>query len=415
MVKILHSADLHLDSPLRNLERYEGCPADAVRQASRRAMDNLVRVALDEAVQVVLLAGDIFDGDWQDYNSGLFLNTRLSRLGEAGIRVVMVAGNHDAMSRITKDLRPPENVRRCGAKHAETIRFEDLGLAVHGQSYATPKETRDLASGFPIALPGLVNVGLLHTALTGREGHEPYAPCTLETLRAKGYDYWALGHVHAREKVCADPPVVFPGNIQGRHARETGPKGCCLVEFTHQGHARTRFIDLDVLRWHELTVDIAGATDEGVVLDRARQGLHLLAAEAPERLWAVRVVLQGRGSAHDILAATPERWINEIRNAAVEAGSERIWIERVLLHSAAPTRRPASPAGALAELEELFEEAARQPQRLAGHLAPFQDKIRADLAETDLARSVTDHDWLLARIAEARALLEQRLGHGEDA
>ena len=112
--------------------------------------------------------------------------------------------------------------------------LEDLGLAVHGQGFAKREVTEDLSSAYPQADPHLFNIGLLHTCLDGKPGHEPYAPCTVDGLRSKGYQYWALGHVHNREVVSQDPWIVFPGNIQGRHARETGSQGL------HTGHRRQR-------------------------------------------------------------------------------------------------------------------------------------------------------------------------------
>ncbi|MCU0723068.1 MAG: DNA repair exonuclease, partial [Planctomycetes bacterium] len=229
MFKFVHAADVHLDSPLRGLERYETAPAEALRNASRRALENLVRLALDEGAAFVLLAGDLYDGDWRDYNTGLFFTRQVARLREGGVPVFLAAGNHDAHSRITKALRLPDNAHVFSSKKPETRRLEALGVAVHGQSYAAPEVKDNLAAGFPDALPGLFNVGLLHTALDGRPGHAPYAPCTVDQLRSKGYRYWALGHVHQAEEVSRSPHVVFPGCVQGRHARETGPKGCRLV------------------------------------------------------------------------------------------------------------------------------------------------------------------------------------------
>ena len=228
-MKFIHAADLHLDSPLTGLERYEGVPIDAVRGATRRALENLVGLALDNDVAFVLIAGDVYDGDWPDYNTGLFFAQQMGRLREAGVWVVIASGNHDAQSQISKTLRLPDNVIVLSAARPQSVEFEEHGVVIHGQSFTTRSVTEDLSLKYPEARAGLLNVGLLHTSLNGRPGHEPYAPCTLDGLLAKGYDYWALGHVHSREVAHEDPWVVFPGNTQGRHARETGAKGCSLV------------------------------------------------------------------------------------------------------------------------------------------------------------------------------------------
>ena len=231
MPTFLHAADIHLDSQLHGLERYEGAPVDAIREATRRAFKNLVLAAIDRKVAFLLLVGDLYDGDWKDYRTGLFFNRQMSRLREAGVPVIVVSGNHDAASQLTKHLNPPANVHFLDTKAPETLVLEALRVALHGQGYASRVVKDDLSAAYPAPIPGLLNVGLLHTSVDGREGHEPYAPCTLEGLQNRGYAYWALGHVHAREVLAEDPWIVFPGNLQGRHAKETGPKGATLVEY----------------------------------------------------------------------------------------------------------------------------------------------------------------------------------------
>src|SRR3972149_747737 len=115
-MKFIHVADIHLDSPLRGLERYEGAPVAELRGATREALESLVRVSLEERVDFVLIAGDVYDGDWRDYNTGLFFARQMTRLREAGIPVLLIRGNHDAASQITRELRLPENVNRFSTR-----------------------------------------------------------------------------------------------------------------------------------------------------------------------------------------------------------------------------------------------------------------------------------------------------------
>lgn len=329
MFRFLHAADIHLDSPLKGLQRYPGAPVERLRNATRRALENLVGLALEEEVDLVLLAGDLYDGDWKDYHTGLFFNHQMARLKEAGIPVVSIAGNHDAASRITRSLRLPDNVTVLSTRQPETKRFEfeDLEVAVHGQGYARPEETRNLAAGYPQALPGCFNVGLLHTACDGREGHAPYAPCTVDDLRATGYDYWALGHVHRREILCRQPFIAFPGNLQGRHARETGPRGCLLA--TLDECLEVEFRPLDVVRWEKLEVDASGARNGAEVLERLAGALGRCRRQAGDRVLALRVEVYGACPAHGALARTPEHWVNQVRALATELGEEEIWVEEV--------------------------------------------------------------------------------------
>lgn len=332
-MRFIHAADLHIDSPLRGLERYEGAPTEDVRGATRRAFENLVDLAIREAVDLVVLAGDLFDGEWQDYNTGLFFQKGLARLSAAGIKTVIARGNHDAQSKVTKFLKWPDQVYELPTSKPKTLRFDDLGVVVHGQSFATPAVTEDLAAGYPDGIPECFNIGVLHSSLTGRPGHSPYAPTTVEVLRERGYQYWALGHVHAREEVCQDPWVIFPGNTQGRHIRETGAKGCTLVTVEDNQVTLVEHIPLDVLRWTNLEVDIANMVDLDDLLAAAGMQLRQKLAEAEGRLLAVRTRITGTGPVHQLLAQRGRAFEEELRALAIRESNEQLWLEKILVET----------------------------------------------------------------------------------
>ena len=328
-MKFIHAADIHLDSPLVGLQFYAGAPVEEIRGATRRAFENLVDLAAAERVDFVLLAGDLYDGDWKDYNTGLFLSNQISRLREEGVRVFIISGNHDAASQITKHLRLPDNVKAFPVRNPETVHIEELGLAIHGQGYASRAVTDDLAGGYPFASPHHFNIGLLHTSLDGREGHEPYAPTSVGSLLSKGYDYWALGHVHAREIVREEPWIVFPGNPQGRHIRETGPKGCMLVETQDGRVVRVEHRELDVMRWAVAVVDAGRAARGDDVIDAAAKVLKKSIKQNNEMSLAVRIEITGTTKAHRELLANPERWKNELRAVATDISGGTMWLEKI--------------------------------------------------------------------------------------
>lgn len=328
MFRFIHAADIHLDSPLRGLELPEDAPLDQIRGAARKAFDNLVDLAIQEQVSFVLIAGDLYDGDWKDFNTGLFFNQRMLRLKDAGIKVFIVSGNHDAASQISKSLRLPENVFVFPTRQPKTHILADINVAIHGQSFASRFITDDLSSQYPLADDKYFNIGLLHTALTGREGHEPYAPCTIDGLKAKGYQYWALGHVHNREVVHQDPWIVFPGNIQGRHIREIGPKGCSLVTVESQ-EVHVRHVDLDVLRWLLCRVDVSDCRNEDEVYERTQIELEKALAEGDGRPVIARLELHGVSEAHQNLQAHSAYLAEEYRNLALNLGGEGLWLEKV--------------------------------------------------------------------------------------
>lgn len=328
MFKFIHAADVHLDSPLRGLSRYESTPAESIRDACRRAFENLVELAIEEKVAFVLLAGDLYDGDWKDYSTGIFLSQQMGRLGQHNISVFTVAGNHDAANRMTKALDSPSNMTILSSRKVETIRLDDLGVAIHGQSFATPHVYENLAAGFTAAEKGMFNIGLLHTSLNGREGHAVYAPCTIDDLCSKGYQYWALGHIHKQEFVSEDPWIVFPGCVQGRHIRETGAKGCVLVT-VEDGTVSVERFSLDVLRWVFCGVDLTDVTEMREVLERARRAIINERTSAEGRPVAMRIRLEGATTISDELAAYPERLEQEIKALGAEIAGDDLWIERV--------------------------------------------------------------------------------------
>lgn len=327
MLKFIHTADIHLDSPLKGLEVHEDAPIEEIRGATRRAFDNLIDWAIEEKVDFVLIAGDLYDGDWKDYNTGLFFAARMGRLAGAGIRVFIVSGNHDAASQITKAMPLPDNVTLFSPKQPKSVKLDDLGVVIHGQSYSHRAVTKNLAVQYPKNDAGYFNIGLLHTSLTGRAGHEEYAPCTIDELSSKGYDYWALGHIHKREIVSKDPWIVFSGNIQGRHIKETGKKGATLVA-VEDGHITEPIEhELDVLRWAICRVDLSSCKTMDNVYDTVRQGFEQELDRADGKTLALRLFLTGKCPIHARLLDRTAQWTEEFKGLA--AGFNDLWLEKV--------------------------------------------------------------------------------------
>lgn len=412
--KFIHAADVHLDSPLHGLERYEGAPVDEIRSATRRAFDNLIELAIDEGVAFVLLAGDLYDGDWKDYNTGLYFVERMVRLREAGIPVFMVAGNHDAHSQITKRLRLPDNVTMFSTHKPEQIILDELNVAIYGQGFASRAVTDDLSAAYPSADPQLFNIGLLHTCLDGKPGHEPYAPCTVDGLRARGYQYWALGHVHKREVVSEDPWIVFPGNIQGRHIRETGPKGCTVVTVNNGEVFDVQHRDLDVMRWSLCELDVSGVETADLVYDLVGECLQTILDDADGLPVAVRMVLTGACSAHSSLHADQEHWIQEYRALATGLGGAGAWLEKVSIktQSSISTEDVFARDDALSQLLhgihdiELNDKALTE---LANELAVFRQKLHAVIPPGEDRYDPADPENIKQSMEDIKQLLVHRL------
>jgi DNA repair exonuclease SbcCD nuclease subunit len=332
MFQFIHAADLHLDSPMRGLPEQEGAPLGQLRGATRRACENLVNLAISEAVRFVVLAGDIYDGDWRDFSTGLFFRSQMARLNQKGIPVYLISGNHDADSVISRRLQLPENVRVFSTASVESQEVEGLPVVIHGMGFPRRAVTENLLPKYPNAHPGKFNIGLLHTSLAGSPDHDSYAPCSEQDLMAKGYDYWALGHIHQPEVLSRDPWIVFSGNTQGRHVRETGPRGCRLVSV--DGSLRVTeaaFRHLDVVRWESIEVELSGATEDSSVLRRIRSALEQALTNAGDRLLALRLHLRGSTPLHGSLQKDWPQWRADIQGMVQDCGEDRLWIEQVKL------------------------------------------------------------------------------------
>jgi DNA repair exonuclease SbcCD nuclease subunit len=408
-ISFLHAADIHLDSPLKGLERYEGAPVDRIRGATRRAFERLIDLALEKRVDFVLIAGDLYDGDWRDYNTGLYLGRQLARLRDAAIPVCIIAGNHDAANKMTRSLRLPDNVRILAHDQPETFRLDQFGVAIHGQSFANAAVMDNLAIAYPAALSGYTNIGLLHTGFGGADGHEHYAPCTLEDLRTRGYDYWALGHIHARQILCDDPPIVFAGNVQGRHIREPGPKGCVLATISPGRSIEHAFYRLDQVRWERGQVDVSELVTESDVLDCAAETLDgLLASELdPACTLAIRVIFGGATPLHSRLHANPERFVAEVRSLANERGGDRLWIEKVQLDTRLH-RVESVPEGPMEELREVLEQLRADPSSMltvVEELSELKRRLPVEFTSDPDSPQIGNAAWLETLLGEIQPLL----------
>ena len=349
MFRFLHTADLHLDSPLLGLAARDDANAQTLLGASRKAFEALVDLAIAENVSFVVIAGDVYDRDWKGYETGLFFKRGMARLAAAGIPVYLISGNHDAASVITRKLILPDNVHVFSSRSPETFEPEQWPVAIHGMSFPNRSVDENLVPRYPKPVPGKFNLGLLHTSLSGCEGHDTYAPCTVADLVAKGYAYWALGHIHQPQVVHEDPWIVFSGNLQGRHIRECGARGCRIVSVDDDlAVSDCTWYSLDVARWSEVTIDLGGVESIEAALPRIRAAMDDAVEQAEGRLLALRLVFKGVTPLHDALCSRPDRLEAEAQSLAEDLGEGVVWIERVKVST-----RPAVTLEELAERDAL--------------------------------------------------------------
>lgn len=389
-MRFVHTADIHLGSPLGGLDLRADAPKDEIRSAPRRAFELLVDYCIEEPADLLLIAGDLFDGR-ADVDTQIFVDSQLRRLSDRGVRCVFLRGNHDAASKQILKLRLPEGVHELSVHQPETIRFDDLRVAVHGRGFADQHVTEQIVTSYPPPADGYFNIGMLHTSASGTGDHEVYAPCTVDQLVTKGYDYWALGHIHKRTVLADDPPVVFCGNLQGRHPGETGAKGATVAQVedgvivdgpTH--------VDFDVLRWHSVSVDLTGCDDEDGVLDAVEHATSGLLASGDDNMQhVVRIDCTGRTAMHRQITDSQSSWADKVQQVVADAGGDRVWIERLRFRTAPPlppietVRARQDMVGDLARELELMVASQEIPEPLRDALSTLEAKIPLSLKEGD--------------------------------
>lgn len=359
------------------------------------------------------MAGDIFDGELRNFQSGLYFLDGMRRLGDAGIEVFMVLGNHDSANKFADKLALTGNVHVFPKAKAGSRSLDDVGVVVHGRSFPRWDMDEDMARDYPAAVPGMFNIGVLHTACAGSEGpHARYAPCTLEQLGNHGYDYWALGHVHAHAVLMANPFVVYPGNLQGRHAREEGPKGAVLVEVDDGAVVSLEHRALNSVRWVALDIDVAPAVTTTDLLDLVRDQIRLGCLEAGARPVALRLTLSGTSPLHVALRLDASAVREDLEALLITLSSE-IWLEKLVIRTeSAPVADLLDPTVAgridlevqrlaedlhLAEAIEKKLTEIRTKLPAGAHADAFIEQMRAELP----ARAVTFARSLVSEVDHA--------------
>jgi exonuclease SbcD len=385
MMRFLHAADIHLDSPLRGLEDYPGAPVERIRSATRRALTKLIDLCLAERVDFLLIAGDLFDLDWRDFHTALFVAEQMRRLESAAIPVFLILGNHDSHQEMTRRTPWPSNVHLFDHKKPQTIQLDRFHVALHGMSFPKREVAENLVPEYPAPVAGWFNIGLLHTNANGSPNHDSYAPCSVEELIAKGYDYWALGHVHDYQILSERPHIVYSGNLQGRHVRELGAKGAVLVTVSDGEVSEIEFRETDVLRWFHAIVQLSEADDLDAMYERVRDRLRGIQATVDGRFVAVRLELEGRCQAHRQLVRDESRQqvITDLRALAGEFGGD-LWIEKIKFRTRSPLdvealRQGPDVLGELLRSIDAISNDTEQLAALAEHLQPLIAKVGGEL------------------------------------
>ncbi|WP_173088298.1 DNA repair exonuclease [Devosia sp. 1635] len=352
--RFVHTADIHLDSPLRSLALRNADLGQLVGDATRQALVSIVDLCLAEAVDALVIAGDLYDGDQTSMKTARFIATQLGRLHEADIAVFIVRGNHDALSKITQELILPDSVKIFGSR-AETItlRRGALDISLHGLSFSRPHAPESLLPKFRAPSPDTAHIGIMHTSLAGAPGHDNYAPCSLADLQEWGFDYWALGHVHARAHHPGDRHVIMPGMPQGRDINEAGPKTVSLVTIADDRSVTVEERLTSIAQFERLAVDLSGQQSWREVIDALESSVAALRAATAAPHLVLRLKLAGETPLSWRMRRDRDLLLTEIEQRLEELG--QTWIEKIELATTSPNTAEIRPsADPVLELGDLM-------------------------------------------------------------
>ena len=418
-IRFLHAADVHLDSPLCSLRSLNEATAGQLHRASRRSLETIVQTAITQKVAAVVFAGDLFDGPVKDAGAGLWVESQLKRLVREKIAVVLIRGNHDAVSNAQRVIHWSDGIHELSSDAPQTIRLDDARLAIHGQSFGARAESTDLAATYPAAVMGYFNIGLLHTSLSGSSQHDSYAPTSIGLLESKGYQYWALGHIHQRTEQSLSEKcwIGYCGNTQGRHVRECGVKGCYVVSVEDNHIEKMEFVPTDSLRWQLLSIDLRNAQRLSDIEDLVEDALSSLlgSTRSDGVALAVRLHLEGNTALHAELTqpATVERLSDALALRIHELAD--VWLESVKIRTH-PAKMMTNadldvPLKYLSLVTDEVREDAKLQKELWSELDELLKKARVELTEVDwpLLRDSDRDTELLNLVSQAEDLLVSRL------
>jgi len=358
--------------------------ADLVGGATRQAFSSIIDLCINERVDTLLIAGDLYDGDQTSMKTARFLAGELGRLAKAGIRTFIIRGNHDALSRISRELVLPDLVKLFGGR-AEHVLIErgqgEKPVAIHGLSFAQPTAPESLLPKYADAIPDAINIGIMHSSLGGAPGHDPYAPCSPADLQATGYDYWALGHIHKRSVITGPTTIVMPGMPQGRDINEDGPKSVTLVSITDDGTVSLEEKQTALAEFARATIDAGGLAEWGDLAQAITDALKQARANSAAPELVVRLAIEGETPLAWRMRRDADLLVAEAEERAAQIGA--IWVEKLDIDCSPPKSANQASNDPLHELRALIENGILDSGGYETALASVADTLQAQLP-TDL-------------------------------
>lgn len=339
-IKFLHIADLHLDSPFKGLQHFPDALFNRIQESTFTSFSRLVSAAIFEKVDFIIIAGDLFDVEDRSLRAQARFRKEMLRLQENRIAVYIVHGNHDPLSGSWLQLNWPDNVHVFSANKPEIMAFEREGerlVHLYGFSYHEKAVAVNMTKFYVKQEGSLYHIGILHGSVETDGEHDKYAPFTVSDLLEKDFDYWALGHIHKRQILSENPMIVYPGNIQGRHRKETGEKGGYIVTLSEKETSMQFIHSADIL-WENVIIPISDVENLTQLLDRCYQ--HIESIRKSDVASLLTIKLQGAAQLHETLldnAAVEE--LIDVLNDDEEYKEHFIFVVSIVIDSTLPIDR----------------------------------------------------------------------------
>ncbi len=403
MIRFIHTADLHLDTPFRGLSRCNSDLAARLKKAAKQSFQNSIDLCIHRQADFLVISGDTFDSENQSLSAQLTFADGMRQLNEYGIPAYIICGNHDPQGTWLESMDLPGNCVIFGSDMVERRVFEKNGqdaAEIHGISYSTSRVEENLALKFnPVG--SLPAVALLHGTIGAPGAHKNYAPFRMEDILSLGFDYWALGHIHKPQMVREEfPAVVYPGNPQGRDFGESGARGCCLVELEKGGRPKMEWITCAPIRFEYLTIELTSADDLGRMEERITQAEEEIRNASGQSSILLRIRLTGRTRLHRQLnrAGEMDEFVRDRNQGQLDRDCFS-WIDRVEVQTRPEIDMDAvtSGSGFTAELMRMLCEYENDSGRTDTLLTGLSQEIKPAVFQKIQAFSPAEKQEILSR------------------
>lgn len=334
-VRFIHTADLHLDTPFRGLTSWNQELAGKLKDSTFHSFHKIIDLCIKENVDFLIISGDIFDSQNKSLAAQLKFVSELRRLSDKGIATYFNCGNHDPLISWIGTIQLPEHVYRFDDTQTGCFTYyknKEPLADIHGISYSSNAVRKNLAADFKLSdHPSPFSFAVLHGTVGAPGPHANYAPFKIKDVINKGFDYWALGHIHKKQVVRdSQPAIVYPGNPQGRDFGETGIKGCYLVEIDKEKHPSIDFIPTQFIRFEEVYINLSGEQDIGKLPDKINKSIHNIQNYNEKDSYILRVNLSGRTTLHNKIVRHEEReQLIDYFNEGQLNQNHFIWIDQI--------------------------------------------------------------------------------------